>query len=129
MVNAGQSVRWFSAGRSPASQARAQRAGLNDAGSLDALVGKADIILSICLPHNAPQIGVMVSLRGFTGLYQDANAISPLKTQQIAEVIQRGGGDLVDGGIIGGPAWHHDAGTTLHFSGPRAPEIQVLFAG
>jgi len=107
-------------GTHPASRA-------NDAGTLEALVGKADIILSICPPHNAPQVGVLVSLRGFTGLYQGASAISPLKTQQIAEVIQLGGGDLVDGGIIGGSAWHHDAGTTLHLSGPRAPEIQVLF--
>jgi hypothetical protein len=64
MVNAGQSVHWFSAGRSPASQARTQRAGLNDAGSLDALVGKADIILSTCPPHNAPQVAELVSLRG-----------------------------------------------------------------
>jgi 3-hydroxyisobutyrate dehydrogenase-like beta-hydroxyacid dehydrogenase len=129
MVSAGQSVHWLSAGRSPASQARAQRAGLNDAGTLDTLVGKADIILSICPPHNALQVAELVSLRGFAGLYLDANAISPLKTQQIAEVIQHGGGDLVDGGIIGGPAWHHGAGTTLHLSGPRATEIQVLFAG
>jgi hypothetical protein len=30
MVSAGQSVHWLSAGRSPASQARTQRVGLND---------------------------------------------------------------------------------------------------
>ena len=44
-------------GRRPAS-------GFNDAGSLDALVGKADIILSICPPHNAPQIAELLGLRG-----------------------------------------------------------------
>jgi 3-hydroxyisobutyrate dehydrogenase-like beta-hydroxyacid dehydrogenase len=129
MVSTGQLVHWLSAGRSAASQARAQRAGLNDAGSLAALLEKADIILSVCPPHNALQVAELVSKGGFTGLYLDANAISPVKVQQIAEVIQFGGGDLVDGGIIGGPAWHHDGGTTLHLSGPRAAEIQVLFAG
>jgi hypothetical protein len=86
-------------------------------------VGKADTILSIGPPHNGPQIAELVSLRRSTGVYLDANAISPLKMQQIAGVIQLGGSDLVNGGIIGWPAWHHDAGTTLHLSGPRAPEI------
>jgi 3-hydroxyisobutyrate dehydrogenase-like beta-hydroxyacid dehydrogenase len=64
---------------------------------------------------------------GFRGLYLDANAISPQKALRIAEKMQAAGVDLVDGGIIGGPAWTPGE-TWLYLSGQRATDAAALFS-
>jgi 3-hydroxyisobutyrate dehydrogenase-like beta-hydroxyacid dehydrogenase len=125
LTGAGHVVLWASQGRGSATTARAEAAGLADAGSIEELAGRADVILSICPPHAA--LDVARAVPGFGGTYVDANAISPATAREVARVIENGGASYVDGGIIGAPPV--TAGTTrLYLSGPRASPIRDLFA-
>ncbi len=123
----GHPVYWASAGRSAASMARAAEHGLTDAGTVAAVCQQAEIILSVCPPHAAEAVAREVAGLGFHGLYLDANAIAPERAQRIGALLTAAGIELVDGGLLGGPAWK--PGTTLALSGPRAEEIAAVFAG
>ena len=112
-------VIWASEGRSDATRARAT--GFRDAGTLEALVAEADLILSICPPHAA--VGVARACAGFKGTFLDANAISPQRAREIAALQSR----FVDGGIVGGPPT--GPGTTLYLSGDGAELVAALFSG
>jgi 3-hydroxyisobutyrate dehydrogenase-like beta-hydroxyacid dehydrogenase len=126
LTGAGHRVVWASAGRSPATAARAAGAGLRDVVSLRALAGQAEVILSICPPQAA--VEVARSVAGFRGVYLDANAVSPATAARIAGVVTAAGASYVDGGIVGPPP--HTPGTTrLYLSGPRATEVARLFGG
>lgn len=109
LTGRGYQVLWVPAGRSPATQARAAAAGLTAAGGPDAagqaadLARRADIILSICPPHAALDTARAVAAAGFTGVYLDANAISPGTALTVRSVVETAGGRYVDGGIIGLP--------------------------
>lgn len=123
----GHTVLWASEGRSPQSHARAAQHGLEDAHTLAEICRRAEIILSVCPPHAAEEVAQDVAALGFGGIYVDANAISPQRAQAIAAVVGRGGASMVDGGIIGGPAWK--PGTTwLYLSGPQAATVAACFA-
>ena len=125
LTGAGHEVLWASAGRGPDTAARAREAGLTDAGTVPQLVAKTSVILSICPPQAA--LDVAAAVRGFTGLYLDANAISPATAGAVAELITGSGGRYVDGGIIGLPP-HEPGSTRLYLSGTDAGQIQDLFA-
>jgi 3-hydroxyisobutyrate dehydrogenase-like beta-hydroxyacid dehydrogenase len=125
----GHTVLWASQGRSEDTSARAQRAKLTDAGSVQDLVKASDIVLSVCPPHAAEAVAQGVSQLGFTGIYVECNAISPERTRGIQRLVEAAGASYVDGGIIGGPAWKREAGTHLYLSGPRANEVAACFAG
>jgi 3-hydroxyisobutyrate dehydrogenase-like beta-hydroxyacid dehydrogenase len=139
-------VLWASAGRGPATATRAAAAGLRDAGTASELAGRADVILSICPPQAAlavarsvtampdpadpPSGGVQPAgpASGFTGVYVDANAVSPATARQVARIVEAVGASYVDGGIVGPPP--DTAGDTrLYLSGPDAGEIASLFGG
>lgn len=127
-VGNGHMVVWASQGRSPATTARAERAGLRDVGTTEALVETSDIVLAICPPHAADNIARQVADLRFRGIYADCNAISPRHTTAIGQVVEARGASFVDGGIIGGPAWGPEDGTTLYLSGRRADEVAACFA-
>lgn len=128
LAAAGHEVRWVSEGRSTETRDRAGRAGLKDTVSIQALVGLADVIVSICPPAAAQDVADAVADERFTGLYVDANAIAPATAERIAARLVGGGADVVDGSIIGGPP--ADAGTTrLYLSGGRAAEVADWFDG
>jgi 3-hydroxyisobutyrate dehydrogenase-like beta-hydroxyacid dehydrogenase len=112
-------VIWASAGRSDATRARATA--FRDAGTVATVVGEADVILSICPPHAAVDVARVCA--GFTGIYVDANAISPQRAAEVAALQPR----FVDGGIVGGPPT--EPGTTLYLSGDDAETVAGLFAG
>ena len=116
----GSRVLWASEGRSEETTARAEAAGLEDVGSVDA-VAQSDVVFSICPPHAA--LGVARSAR-FSGVYVDANAVSPATAADVAEAV----GEFVDGGIVGSPP--REPGTTrLYLSGERAADVAELFDG
>ncbi len=112
-------VLWASEGRSDATRERAQT--FRDVGTVGALAEQAELILSICPPHSA--LEVARSVQGFDGMYVDANAISPMRAQEVAAIQPR----FVDGGIVGGPP--DEPGTTLYLSGSGAASVAVLFVG
>lgn len=127
----GHTVLWASQGRSPDTAKRAAAAGLTDTGTVAELARRAEVILSVCPPHAARSVAQSVTgrVRGFRGIYVDANAISPHNVRYIAESVGAagagasgagqsgtgagtgpreageggGGAGFVDGGIIGSP--------------------------
>lgn len=125
----GHTVLWASAGRTTGTAARARRADLEDAGTVPTLVNASDIVLSVCPPHAAEDVAREVAELGFSGIYVECNAISPDRTRAIQRIIEDGGAQYVDGGIVGGPAWTREAKTRLYLSGPRAAEVAACFAG
>lgn len=127
MQNSGYDVYWAAHGRSPQSQARAVEHQLKDAGTLANLCGISDIIVSVCPPHAAEAVAAEVAAAGFKGVFIDANAISPQKTQRICQALNEAGITFVDGGIIGGPAWEPNK-TWLYLSGAEAETVLPYFA-
>jgi 3-hydroxyisobutyrate dehydrogenase-like beta-hydroxyacid dehydrogenase len=121
--SAGHAVLWASAGRSPETAARAERAGLLDAETSEELSRRSELILSICPPHAA--LDVARSVAGFDGLFVDANAVSPATARRIAAAVD---GSFVDAGIVGPPP--REAGSTrIYLSGGDAEAVADLFAG
>ncbi len=126
LTSRGLTVLWASHGRSEETAARAKAAGLTDAGSVRQLTADADVIFSVCPPHAA--LDVAWAVHGFTGLYVDANTVSPGTAREVAQLITSNGGQYVDGGIIGPPPVA--PGTTrLYLSGEQADKIKNLFTG
>jgi 3-hydroxyisobutyrate dehydrogenase-like beta-hydroxyacid dehydrogenase len=124
---AGARVLWTSEGRSSRTHERARAAGLEDAGTLAALVRRSDVILSVCPPHAAFEMANTVESLGFKGMYIDANATSPATARGIADIVESAGATFIDGGIIGPPpAKRGDA--RLYLSGGGAARAAELFA-
>ena len=128
LAGAGYQVLWIPEGRSRASVARAEAAGLTAvaAKGLAGLVREADVIVSVCPPHAA--LGIARQVAGFRGIYVDANAVSPATAREVAGVVEAGGASYVDGGIIGTPPVKPGF-IRLYLSGTRAAEVRDLFTG
>jgi 3-hydroxyisobutyrate dehydrogenase-like beta-hydroxyacid dehydrogenase len=128
----GVDVWWVAAGRSAQTRARAEGAGLRDAGSLGSLAAACDLILSVCPPASALSVAREVAATSFAGIYVDANAISPEHAVEVASLFAGGPARAVDGGIVGGPPRRRGEGATrLYLSGPDAAavdSVRALFA-
>jgi L-threonate 2-dehydrogenase len=120
------------AGRSAASVARAQRAGMLAAADDDALIDGADFLLSIVPPAEAVAVAkrLVPALTHSSGkpVYVDCNAISPATALAIAAVLEPTGCRYVDGGIIGPPppAKATGSGTRIYVSGAAANDVARL---
>ncbi|MFI9332642.1 DUF1932 domain-containing protein [Kitasatospora sp. NPDC052868] len=129
-ASTGAQVLWCEAGRSDATAARAQRFGLEPVAELEELLGRAEVVLSLCPPAAAEIVAAEVAQYGFTGLFVEGNAISPERAQRIAELVGRTARAVIDGAVIGSPP----VGTKrprLYLSGP-ADEVwmvEQLFSG
>lgn len=122
LVEQGYEVLWLPDGRSEATRHRADAAGLTAAADLPELEARCDIVLSICPP--AAALEVARSLRGFDGLFVDANAVAPATSREVAADVA---GRYVDASIIGPPPI--TAGTTrLYLCGPSAHEVAGVFS-
>ncbi|HUE97793.1 MAG TPA: DUF1932 domain-containing protein [Anaerolineales bacterium] len=126
-IQNGQQVYWLSPGRGDKTRARAEQHSLTASDSLSGFCRTCEMIISICPPHAAEEVARSVIDTGFTGLYLDANAISPLRTIKIGQMLEANGIQFVDGGIIGGPAWTPKE-TWLYLSGEQANEIASCFS-
>ncbi len=129
--NSGHDVYWASEGRSAQTRERAEKFNLRDARTLKELCETCSIIVSVCPPHAAQDVANQVLDHAFTGLYLDANAISPQRVIRIGQTVNQTGATFVDGGIIGGPAWEPGR-TWLYLSGPSQSAHEVascFFAG
>jgi 3-hydroxyisobutyrate dehydrogenase-like beta-hydroxyacid dehydrogenase len=119
---AGAEVSWVGAGRSPATRARAEALGLRDAGSMAEMGAHSDLVVSICPPEAAMAVAGEMAATGFSGLYVDANAVSPTTAQRVGATVEATGAAYVDGGVIGGPDGPH-----LYLSGRRAADAAAAF--
>jgi 3-hydroxyisobutyrate dehydrogenase-like beta-hydroxyacid dehydrogenase len=126
LVAGGARVRWASEGRGPETRARAEEIGLEEARSLEGVVRSARVILSVVPPHAAADVARAVGALRFTGLYVDANAVSPETARQIGRSLEQAGARFVDGGIIG-PATRQPGAARLYLSGPGASQVAPLF--
>ena len=120
-------VFWVSQGRTPASRARAEKAGMEECKSLAELAVQSQVIVAVCPPHGALDLAREVGAQKFRGVYLDANAIAPATTREVGRLVEAGGASYVDGGIVGPPPAPGIA-TRLYLSGPRAKEIAPLLA-
>jgi 3-hydroxyisobutyrate dehydrogenase-like beta-hydroxyacid dehydrogenase len=120
LVAVGHDVVWASDGRSDATRARA--AAFRDVHTLSAVATESELLLSVCPPHAALDVARATS--NFTGLYVDANAISPARAREVASLHSR----FVDGGIVGSPP-RRPGTTRLYLSGPEAAIVAGVFAG
>jgi 3-hydroxyisobutyrate dehydrogenase-like beta-hydroxyacid dehydrogenase len=126
-LKSGCSVYWAAEARSQRTRERAERYALTDTSSLAKLCETCSVIISVCPPHAAEEVGNRVLACSFKGLYVDANAISPQRVIRIGEAMAEGGASFVDGGIIGGPAWEADT-TCLYLSGREADRVAACFS-
>ncbi|WP_331761796.1 DUF1932 domain-containing protein (plasmid) [Streptomyces anulatus] len=122
-------VLWCETGRSTASAARAARFGLAPVAELTELLDRSDIVISLCPPAGAEDLAREVAEHSFAGVYVEANAINPVRTQRIAALLEHGV-TVVDGGVVGSPPVGGKT-PTLYLSGPSAAteRIEALFAG
>ena len=124
----GNGVYWASEGRSLSTYDRANRAGLTDRKNLNELLHDVEMLVSVCPPLASEAMAGEILNSGFEGIYLDANAISPKKSQRISDLYAGTPIDYVDGGIVGTPAWH--SGTTrLYLSGEHAEKVASVFSG
>ncbi len=115
---------WCSDGRSAATANRAASADLTAVPTLDELVERSSVILSVCPPASAVDVADSVAALGFNGIYVDAHAIAPETARKIDDPFE----SFVDAGIIGLPPAR--AGMTrLYLSGTKADEAAALWDG
>lgn len=120
------------AGRSAASVARAQRAGMLATADDDALIAGADFLLSIVPPAEAvavaQRLAPALTRASRKPVYVDCNAISPATALAVGAVLEPTGCPYVDGGIIGPPPSAKPAGngTRIYVSGIAANDAARL---
>ncbi len=115
--------------RSIRTQQLAAQAGIEDVGTVDQLVQKAQIILSILVPAQAvaaaAQVAGALAQSPHDLLYVDCNAIAPATVAEIERLITAAGGRFADAGIIGPPPRNFE-GTRIYASGRHAAELVAL---
>ncbi|MFF5881075.1 DUF1932 domain-containing protein [Streptomyces californicus] len=122
-------VLWCETGRSTASAARAAQFGLTPVAELAELLDHSDIVISLCPPAAAEDLARDVARHGFAGVYVEANAINPERTQRIAALLEPDA-TVVDGGVVGSPPVGGKS-PTLYLSGldDATARIEALFSG
>ena len=116
-------------GRSERSRALAAEAGLEDAGSLEAIMREADLVLSILPPAAATgfaeDAAAAMGRAGRTPAFADLNAISPETSARIGDIIAAAGAPYIDGSIIG-LAPGKAAPPRVYVAGPEAGPLESL---
>jgi 3-hydroxyisobutyrate dehydrogenase-like beta-hydroxyacid dehydrogenase len=117
-------------GRSNLTRLRAEEAGIQDAGSIDDLVRRVDVILSVLVPSEATAVATRVAeairRTGAKPVFVECNAIAPQTVLAIEKVIRDAGGGFIDTGIIGGPPRAPGGGTHFCCSGPDTAAFEAL---
>ncbi|MCD2190406.1 NAD(P)-dependent oxidoreductase [Actinomycetospora soli] len=124
----GHEVLTTAAGRSPATARRLAEAGVPDAGSLDAVVAGATVVVSVVPPGQAREaadaIAAACARTGARPLVIEANAVAPETVTAIAAGLPT---DLVDAAVSGPPPAPDTASPTRVFlAGERADEVAAL---
>jgi 3-hydroxyisobutyrate dehydrogenase-like beta-hydroxyacid dehydrogenase len=116
LITNGHEVRWVAADRSDSTHQRAKADGFAAMDDIATGVMGAEVVLSVCPPEFAGDVAHQVADAGFTGLFVDANAVSPDSARGAASTIAGAGATMVDGGIIGPPV-RGGARNLLYLSG------------
>lgn len=133
LVRRGMAVVTDLSGRSEHSRALAERAGIVDAGSLEAVAARADLVLSILPPAAAPDFArraaAAISASRAATVFADCNAVSPATLAEIAALFADRGVPFADVGIVG-PAPREGAAkpTRFYVSGEARARVLALTA-
>ena len=117
------------AGRSDRTRALSQKAGIRDVPTMEKLVEKSDLIMSMTVSAAVPgvcrQVADALVTTGSDTLFAECNAISPQLARDLEPIITGAGGRFVDVSIIGGPP---RPGYSPHFyaSGQHAAQFEQL---
>ena len=121
------------AGRSAASAARAQKAGMEPVSDDRRIVAEADFLMSVIPPGEAVafarRFAPVLTASAKKPVFVECNAISAARVEEVAAVIAPTGAPFVDGGIVGAPPSKDKSGGRLYVSGPhagRAMELRAL---
>ena len=116
-------------GRGKRTRELAAKSGVADTPTMKELVSVSDIVISVVVPSAAPSVASAIAAAmnktGKPVLYADVNAISPMTSTAIGEVVSASGARYVDGCIIGASS-KLKKGTTFYFSGPHASAFAIL---
>jgi 3-hydroxyisobutyrate dehydrogenase-like beta-hydroxyacid dehydrogenase len=116
-------------GRSERTRGLAALAGIVDVPTYGDLVVEADLILSILVPAQAPNVAQRVAQAitetGTEVAYADCNAIAPQTVVTIGKRITDVGGQFIDASIIGGPP-RGDSRPRFYVSGPDTSAFEAL---
>jgi len=121
----GHRVLWCPVGRSAASARRAERVGVEPTADLAELLAASEVVFSICPPASADELADEVVAAGFTGVFVEANAISPHRMTAIVRRFAPTGATVVDGSIIGPPPSASNR-ARVYLSGP-ADAVDLVF--
>ena len=121
-------------GRSAPSRSLASTAGIEDLGTLDAVVRASQLVLSIVPPAAALTFATSVAramqAASVAPVFADCNAVAPATVQLVARAIEPSGAPFVDVGIVGrGPVLGGER-TRFYASGAaRAAVLQLAVDG
>ena len=130
LARAGYRVVTAGAGRSELSRRLADEAGIEDLGTLEAVVGEAWLVLSIVPPAAATTFAAEVVAAmhavGKRPVFADCNAVAPATVRAIQRVIEPTGAPFVDVGIVGrGPGVGRER-TRFYVSGAARAAVLAL---
>ncbi|HUB96105.1 MAG TPA: DUF1932 domain-containing protein [Stellaceae bacterium] len=118
------------AGRSKASAARAEAAGMTAIDDDSRLVAEADFLLSVIPPGDAVAFAHRfvphLTKSGKKPVFIECNAISAARTSEVAALIVPTGAPFVDAGIVGSPPSRDKPGGRIYMSGPDAARANAL---
>lgn len=130
LTDSGFAVTTCLAGRSRLSQERARNAGMIDTGNLEALLGGADMLLSIVPPATALEFAEkacpLLGASPRRPLFVDCNAVSPTTIERVSSAAAAHGVRFQDAGIIGAAPCEGRAPVRLYTSGPFTDEVERL---
>ena len=116
-------------GRSDRTRSLAEKAGIRDVSTMEELVERSDLIMSMTVSAAVPgvcqQVADALAATGSSALFAECNAVSPQLVRTLEPVITDAGGRFVDVSIIGGPP---RPGYSPHFyaSGQEAAQFEQL---
>lgn len=125
--NNGHKVAWASEGRSEQTKSRADKHNIIDKITVSELANSSDVIISICPPHGATLTAEQIAKSNFSGIYLEANAISPNRVKQLSHLLSSNNINTVDGAIFG-PIRSQNRKPLLVLSGEHYKLISKIFS-
>ena len=130
LVRAGYRVVTAGEGRSASSRKLAAAAGIEDLGSLDAVVRESQLVLSIVPPAAALTFATSAAramrAASVTPVFADCNAVAPATVHAIARAIEPAGAPFVDVGIVGRAPVSGGERTRFYVSGAARAAVLEL---
>lgn len=125
---------WASEGRSEETKARAEKFGIKDVLTFDALVEKSEFLFCIAKNFDPFELGQEIVSRKFKGIYVDLNAMwADSNDADLEDILVPNGVKYVEGALRGWPITEpsgDDIGEkTMYLSGPYADTVKELFGG